>query len=115
MLYPINKWAYIAQSQVDYLLKILPNTSFNSKASIDIYTQVYNYLNYIWQHISNNEWLLFNSDKTQVAFNIRLKPRLELGDDYIFAVFEKNITSKQEWKLLCFSIRGKDIVIGSVA
>lgn len=108
MLYPINKWAYIAQSQVDFLLNILPNTSFNSKASIDIYTQVYNYLNYIWQHISNNDWLLFSSDKRQVAFNIRLKPSIELGDDYIFAVFKKNMTPKQEWQLLCFSIRGKD-------
>ena len=75
---------------------------------LQLHKKFYNYLNYIWQHISNNDWLLFSSDKRQVAFNIRLKPSIELGDDYIFAVFKKNMTPKQEWQLLCFSIRGKD-------
>ena len=112
----IKNWAYIAQPQVDYLLKILPITSFNSNASINIYTQVYNYLNYIWQHICNNDWLLFSSDKTQVAFNIRLKPHLELGDDYIFAVFSKYDSSQTyEWRLLCFAIRGKTKKIGTTS
>ena len=106
--YPINSWAYIATSQIDYLLKILYDSTFNNCGKTDIYTQVYNYLNYRWEYISNNDWLLYSKDKMQVAFNIGLKPRIENGDDYIFAIFTKNDSLfKQEWRLLCFAMRGK--------
>lgn len=107
--YPINNWAHIAPAQVDYLMKIINESTFNSNSDIDLLTQVYDYLNFRKEYISRKQWLLFSSDEKQVAFNIGLKPRLELGDDYIFAIFSKNKESeKQEWKLLCFSIRGKD-------
>ena len=102
--YPINSWAYIATSQIDYLLKILYDSTFNNCGKTDIYTQVYNYLNYRWEYISNNDWLLYSKDKTQVAFNTGLKPCIENGDDYIFAIFTKNDSlQKQEWRLLCFA------------
>jgi hypothetical protein len=105
-LYPINYWAYITEKQVNYLLDLIGTSIFNSKA--DINTQVYNYLNYRWQYISDNDWLLYNENRTQIAFNIGLKPcNIEKGDDYIFAIFSKNEQlNKQEWKLLCFCIRG---------
>lgn len=107
MTYPINHWAYISPRQIDYLLNTLDGSAFNTDAVIGLSDQVYNYLNYLWLYIKENEWLLFNEDKTRVAFNIRLKPRIELGDDYIFAVFGKNDNpGKQEWKLICFVIRG---------
>lgn len=110
--YPIKNWAFITDGQIKYLLKLVNESIFNSQGEIDIKDQVWNYLNYIWQRICNNDWLLFSSDKTQVAFNIRLKPHLELGDDYIFAVFSKNDSLyTQEWRLLGFAIRGKDTQI----
>ena len=69
-----------------------------------------------WQYISNNDWLLFSEDKMQVAFNMGLKPNIERGDDYVFAVFKKNDSSqKQEWRLLCFAIRGKTTKIGTTS
>lgn len=114
--YPIKNWAYITDGQIKYLLKLVNESIFNSQGEIDIDDQVWNYLNYMWIYISNNDWLLFSSDKTQVAFNIRLKPRLELGDDYIFAVFSKNDPSyEQEWRLLCFALRGKAKKIGTTS
>ena len=114
--YPIKNWAYITDGQIKYLLKLVNESIFNSQGEIDIDDQVWNYLNYMWIYISNNDWLLFSSDKTQVAFNIRLKPRLELGDDYIFAVFSKNDPSyEQEWRLLCFALRGKTKKIGTTS
>lgn len=105
-LYSINNWAYIAKPQIDYLLELINASIFNNET--DIYTQVYNYLNYRWQYISVNDWFLYDENKTQIAFNIGLKPcNIEKGDDYIFAVFSKNENlKKQEWKLLCFCIRG---------
>lgn len=111
--YPIKKWAYIYPKQIDYLLKQLVNESiFNSKGEIDIYDQVWNYLNYRWLYISNNDWLLYSKDKMQVAFNMGLTPRMNKGNDYIFAVFSKNNPSyEQEWLLLGFAIRGKDTQI----
>lgn len=107
-LYPINNWAYIAKEQVDYLLKLTNVSTFNNESDIDMHTQVYNYLNYRWQYICDNNWLLYNENRTQTAFNIGLKPcNIEKGDDYIFAIFSKNEKlNKQEWKLLCFCIRG---------
>ena len=111
--YPINSWAYIATSQIDYLLKILYDSTFNNSGKTDIYTQAYNYLNYRWEYISSNDWLLYSKDKTQVAFNTGLKPCIENGDDYIFAIFTKNDSlQKQEWRLLCFAVRGKTTKIG---
>lgn len=106
--YPINKWAYIAKGQVDYLLKLINNSTFNNKSDFDMYTQVYNYLNYRWQYMNEKDWLLYNKNRTQMAFNIGLKPsNIEIGDDYIFAVFTKyEVLEQQEWKLLCFCIRG---------
>lgn len=108
--YEINKWAYITKSHVDYLISIIDESKFNKNSKYDdLYTQVYNYLNYRWKHIYENKCLLYDRDGEQVAFNIGLKPRIELGDDYIYAIFSKNKESdKQEWKLLCFSIRGRD-------
>ena len=105
-LFDINNWAYIAKSQVDYLLELVGTSFFNNES--DIYTQVYNYLNYRWKYISVNDWLLYDNGKNQIAFNIGLKPcEIEKGDDYIFAIFSKNDKlEKQEWKLLCFCIRG---------
>ena len=106
--YAINSWAYIAATKIDCLLEILYDSTFNNCGKTDIYTQVYNYLNYRWEYISNNDWLLYSKDKMQVAFNIGLKPRIENGDDYIFAIFTKNDSLfKQEWRLLCFAMRGK--------
>ena len=106
--YPINHWAYITDGQIKYLLKLVNESIFNSQGEIHICDQVWNYLNYRWLYISNNDWLLYSKDKMQVAFNMGLKARIDKGDDYIFAVFKKNMTPKQEWQLLCFSIRGKD-------
>lgn len=106
--YPINNWAYIAEKQVNYLIKICESI-FNSNSDIDLITQVYNYLNIRWQYVKENGWLLYDKDEKQVAFNIGLKPHIELGDDYIFAIFSKNeMPEKTEWRLLCFSIRSKD-------
>ena len=104
--FDIKNWAYIAKSQVDYLLELIGTSFFNKES--DIYTQVYNYLNYRWKYISVNNWFLYDENKTQIAFNIGLKPyKIEKGDDYIFAVFSKNDNiKKQEWKLFCFCIRG---------
>lgn len=105
-LFEINNWAYITKSQVNYLLELIGTSFFNDES--DIYTQVYNYLNYRWKYISVNDWLLYDKGKNQIAFNIGLKPcDIEKGDDYIFAIFSKNDKfEKQEWKLLCFCIRG---------
>ena len=60
-LYPINYWAYITEKQVNYLLDLIGTSIFNGKA--DINTQVYNYLNYRWQYISDNDWLLYNENR----------------------------------------------------
>ena len=115
-LYPINSWAYIADSQIKHLLKLVKESTFNSNGENDIYDQVRNYINYRWQYISNNDWLLFSEDKMQVAFNMGLKSNIELGEDYVFAVFSKNDSSqKQEWRLLCFAIRGKTKKIGTTS
>lgn len=109
MFYPINNWAYIARKQVEYLLSIVEETTFNKHSLIGLNDQVNNYLNYVWQYIRDNGWLIYNTEKNQVAFNIRLKPRIESGDDYIFAIFAKNDKpSCQEWKLICFAVRGKN-------
>ena len=114
--YPINSWAYIADSQIKHLLKLVKESTFNSNGENDIYDQVRNYINYRWQYISNNDWLLFSEDKMQVAFNMGLKSNIELGEDYVFAVFSKNDSSqKQEWRLLCFAIRGKTKKIGTTS
>jgi len=110
--YPIKNWAYITDGQIKYLLKLVNESIFNSQGEIDIYDQVWNYLNYRWLYISNNDWLLYSKDKMQVAFNMGLKARIDKGDDYIFAVFSKNDSSyTQEWRLLGFAIRGKDTQI----
>ncbi len=108
-LYQINRWAYISESKVNKLLDLLYDGTFVSNAEYDITTQVYNYLNVIYEHINDNDWFIYSSDRQRVAFNTYLKPRLELGDDYIFAQFKKNgIQFKQEWELEYFSIRGKN-------
>lgn len=108
----IKNWAYITEGQIKYLLKLVNESIFNSQGEINIYDQVWNYLNYRWLYISNNDWLLYSKDKMQVAFNMGLKARIDKGDDYIFAVFSKNDPSyKQEWRLLGFAIRGKDTQI----
>ena len=70
--FDIKNWAYIAKSQVDYLLELIGTSFFNKES--DIYTQVYNYLNYRWKYISVNNWFLYDENKTQIAFNIGLKP-----------------------------------------
>lgn len=106
--YPIKNWAYITDGQIKYLLKLVNESIFNSQGEIDIDDQVWNYLNHRWLYISNNDWLLYSKDKMQVAFNMGLKARIDKGDDYIFAVFSKNDPSyEQEWRLLCFALRGK--------
>lgn len=110
--YPIKNWAYITDGQIKYLLTLVNESIFNSQGKIHICDQVWNYLNYRWLYISNNDWLLFSKDKMQVAFNMGLKARIDKGDDYIFAVFSKNDPSyTQEWQLLGFAIRGKDTQI----
>ena len=107
-LYPINKWAYISESKVDRLLGLLYDGTFVSNEDYDIISQVYNYLNVIYEHIKENNWFIYSPDRQSVAFNTYLKPRLELGDDYIFAQFKKNKSQfKQEWELEYFSIRGR--------
>lgn len=115
--YPIKKWAYITDSQIKHLLKkLVKESTFNSKGEIDIHDQVWNYLNHRWLYISNNDWLLYSKDKMQVAFNMGLKARIDKGDDYIFAVFSKNDPSyEQEWRLLCFALRGKTKKIGTTS
>ena len=108
-LYPINRWAYISESKVDKLLGLLYDGTFISNADYDITSQVYNYLNVIYEHVNENDWFIYSSDRQSVAFNTYLKPRLELGDDYIFAQFKKNKSQfKQEWELEYFSIRGRN-------
>lgn len=114
--YPIKNWAYITDGQIKYLLKLVNESIFNSQGEIDIDDQVWNYLNHRWLYISNNDWLLFSKDKMQVAFNMGLKARIDKGDDYIFAVFSKNDPSyEQEWRLLCFALRGKTKEIGTTS
>ena len=114
--YPIKNWAYITDGQIKYLLKLVNESIFNSQGEIDIDDQVWNYLNHRWLYISNNDWLLFSKDKMQVAFNMGLKARIDKGDDYIFAVFSKNDPSyEQEWRLLCFALRGKTKKIGTTS
>lgn len=108
-LYPINRWAYISESKVDKLLGLLYDDTFVSNADYDIISQVYNYLNVIFDHVNENDWFIYSPDRQSVAFNTYLKPRLELGDDYIFAQFKKNRSQfKQEWELEYFSIRGRN-------
>lgn len=114
--YPIKNWAYITDGQIKYLLKLVNESIFNSQGEIDIDDQVWNYLNHRWLYISNNDWLLYSKDKMQVAFNMGLKARIDKGDDYIFAVFSKNDPSyEQEWRLLCFALRGKTKKIGTTS
>lgn len=108
-LYPINRWAYISESKVDKLLGLLYDETFVPNDDYDITTQVYNYLNIIYEHISENNWFIYSPDRQHVAFNTYMKPRLELGDDYIFAQFKKNRSQfKQEWELEYFYIRGRN-------
>lgn len=108
----IKNWAYITEGQIKYLLKLVNESIFNSQGERNIYDQVWNYLNFRWLYISNNDWLLYSKDKMQVAFNMGLKARIDKGDDYIFAVFSKKDSSyTQEWRLLGFAIRGKDTQI----
>lgn len=112
----IKNWAYITDGQIKYLLKLVNESIFNSQGEIDIDDQVWNYLNHRWLYISNNDWLLYSKDKMQVAFNMGLKARIDKGDDYIFAVFSKNDPSyEQEWRLLCFALRGKTKKIGTTS
>ena len=85
----IKNWAYITEGQIKYLLKLVNESIFNSQGERNIYDQVWNYLNFRWLYISNNDWLLYSKDKMQVAFNMGLKARIDKGDDYIFAVFSK--------------------------
>lgn len=115
-LYPINNWACITPGQIDFLLTLVNESIFNSEGEKDIYDQVHNYIIYRWQYIYNNDWLLYSKDKMQVAFNMGLKARMDQGDDYIFAVFSKNNPSyEQEWRLLCFALRGKTKKIGTTS
>lgn len=108
----IKNWAYITEGQIKYLLKLVNESIFNSQGERNIYDQVWNYLNFRWLYISNNDWLLYSKDKMQVAFNMGLKARIDKGDDYIFAVFSKKDSSYElEWRLLGFAIRGKDTQI----
>ena len=52
-LYPINRWAYISESKVDKLLGLLYDDTFVSNADYDIISQVYNYLNVIFDHVKD--------------------------------------------------------------
>lgn len=103
----ITDWAYINKDSIKYLSTYTQRFNPN----YDIRKQVLNYLDYIWIYNNNNEWILFDKMREQVAFNTFLKPsQLDEGDDYIYAVFNKNDRiDKQEWKLLCFATRGRTI------
>ena len=47
------------RNAVDYLMKIINESTFNSNSDIDLLTQVYDYLNFRKEYISRKQWLLF--------------------------------------------------------
>ena len=43
-LYPINNWAYITDPQINHLLELVKESTFNSNGENNIYDQVRNYM-----------------------------------------------------------------------
>lgn len=87
---------------VRYLLNLVPEKKFRNNS------EIYNHLNHIREYVESNGWIMTSPDGSYRAFNTFLKPKIGLGDDYIYGVLSaKKREEYTQWSILYY-IRGKD-------